>query len=222
MKSVVLLSAGLDSTVNLYEAHKKGEVVLAVTFNYGQRAAEKEIFKAKKLAEELQVRHKVVNLDFFKDFGSSSLIDKSKKLPLSKEVLIEDLKTSQSTAKSVWVPNRNGIFLNIAAGFAESLKANLVIPGFNLEEATTFPDNTQNFLDQLTSSFSLSTSNHVKAYCFTTHLNKTEIAKRGLELKVNFRNIWPCYQALENWCGECESCQRAKRAFHENGLKFPI
>ncbi len=221
-KAVVLLSSGLDSTVNLYEAAKVGEVVLAVTFDYGQRAAKKEIEYSGKLTKELGIPHKVVALDFFKDFGTSSLVDTSKKLPLNDDVSIDDLKVSQESAKSVWVPNRNGIFLNIAAGFAEALKADLIIPGFNLEEATTFPDNTQGFLDQLTQSFFFSTSNKVKAKCYTTHLNKTEIVKRGISLGVNFKNVWPCYQALATPCGSCESCKRAKRAFESNGLEFPL
>lgn len=221
-KAVVLLSSGLDSTVNLYEAAKVGEVVLAVTFDYGQRAAIKEIEYSGKLTKELGIPHKVVVLDFFKDFGTSSLVDTSKKLPLNDDVSIDDLKVSQESAKSVWVPNRNGIFLNIAAGFAEALKADLVIPGFNLEEAATFPDNTQGFLDQLTQSFFFSTSNKVKAKCYTTHLNKTEIVKRGISLGVNFKNVWPCYQALAKPCGSCESCKRAKRAFEANGLEFPL
>ncbi len=222
MKSVVLLSSGLDSTVNLYEAFEIGEVVLALTFDYSQRAVSKEISFSQRITSELKVPHKVVKLDFFKDFGQSSLIDTNQKLPLNQDVSIDDLKVSENTAKSVWVPNRNGIFLNIAAGFAEALKADVVVPGFNLEEASTFPDNTQGFLDQLTKSFSFSTSHRITAKCFTTHLNKTQIVKRGLDLKVNFKNIWPCYQALESWCGQCESCKRAKRAFTENGLEFSI
>lgn len=222
MKSVVLLSSGLDSTVNLYEALQRGEVLLALTFNYGQRAAKKEIEKSQALTRELGVKYKVLDLPFFMDFGKSSLVDSSQNIPQGSEVSIDDLKTSQATAKSVWVPNRNGIFLNIAAGFAEALGADFVVPGFNLEEAATFSDNTQEFLDVLTKSFSYSTSNHVKTHCFTTSLRKTELVKRGIELKVNWHNVWPCYQALESWCGECESCQRAKRAFQANGLSFPL
>lgn len=220
MKSVVLLSAGLDSTVNLYEAQSKGQVLLALTFDYGQRAREKEIQSASQIAQALKIRHQVIALQFFKDFGGSSLVDHQLTLPTDRDVEIDNLRTSQKTAQSVWVPNRNGIFLNIAAGFAESLGADVIIPGFNLEEAQTFPDNTQGFLDQLSGSFFYSTSNKVKAKCFTTSLNKTEIVKRGLELQVDFQRIWPCYQAFEKWCGVCESCKRSKRAFEANGLKF--
>lgn len=222
MRYVVLLSSGLDSTVNLYEAHSRGQVVLALTFNYGQRAAVREVEMARKLTSELGVPHKVLELPFFKDFGQSSLVDTAKSLPQGDEVSIDDLKVSQATAKSVWVPNRNGIFLNIAAGFAEALGAEVVVPGFNLEEATTFPDNTQAFLSALTHSFSYSTSNQLKAQCFTTDLNKVQIVKRGLDLKVNWKNVWPCYQALDQWCGQCESCKRAKRAFEANGMGFPL
>lgn len=222
MKSVVLLSAGLDSTVNLYEAQKRGEVVLALTFGYGQRAAAREVEMAKRLTADLKIPHRVLELPFFKDFGQSSLVDTRKALPKGDEVSIDDLNVSQATAKSVWVPNRNGIFLNIAAGFAEALKAEVVVPGFNLEEATTFPDNTDAFLKALTQSFSYSTSNQLKAHCFTTDLNKVQIVKRGIELNVNWKNVWPCYQSLDQWCGECESCKRAKRAFQANGLGFPV
>ena len=217
---MVLLSSGLDSSVNLYEAHRAGKVVMALTFNYGQKAAKKEIEKSKALCAKLEIPHEVIDLSFFKSFQGSSLINKSLSIPGQNEVQIDDLKASQKTAKSVWVPNRNGIFLNIAAGFAENLKADFIIPGFNLEEATTFPDNSEDFLKSLDNSFSYSTSNKVKTKCFTTKLNKTEIVKRAVELKVPLHDLWPCYHDEETWCGVCESCQRAKRAFTANGLEF--
>jgi len=222
MKSMVLLSSGLDSTVNFYEALKVGKVKLALTFDYGQRAAVREIEKARALANSQRVPHQVVALPFFKDFGQSSLIEVSQSLPLGADVSIDNLGVSQKTAKSVWVPNRNGILMNIAAGFAEALGADFVIPGFNREEATTFPDNSESFLKSLDRSFSFSTANQVRTHCFTTGLNKTEIVKRGLELGVDWKSVWPCYQAQATWCGQCESCQRARRAFHANGLEFPL
>lgn len=218
-KYVVLLSAGLDSTVNLYEAYKAGEILLALTFDYGQRAALKEISAAKRISQELGVPHQVLPLPFFSTFGKSSLIDRSQTLPQGADVSIDDLQVSQKTAQSVWVPNRNGIFLNVAAGFAESLGADAIVPGFNLEEAATFPDNTNDFLEQVTRSLSFSTANRVQATCFTTGLRKTEIVKRGEELNVSWKNIWPCYQNFELWCGQCESCLRSRRAFSAAGVQ---
>lgn len=217
-KSLVLLSGGLDSTVNLFEASEKTDVKLALTFDYGQRAHQKEIVASARLAAARGIAHKVVNLPFFKDLGQSSLIDTSKEVPQGEDVDILSLATSQSTAKSVWIPNRNGIFLNIAAGFAESLGLDLVIPGFNLEEAKTFPDNSEEYMGVLTQSFFYSTSNKVMVQCYTVKMDKIEIVRRGRELGVPFHLMWPCYMGETRWCGECESCLRAKRAFIGGGV----
>lgn len=214
-RAVVLLSSGLDSTVNLYEARERADVVLALTFDYGQRAAPRELECARAIAEHAGVPHRVVSLPWFADFTNTALVKREAKVPTQKDVSIDDHKISQETAKAVWVPNRNGIFLNIAAGFAEGLQANWVVPGFNREEAATFPDNSEEFLTALTKSFSYSTANKVEVVCFTTRLNKTEIVRRGRELGAPFGLMWPCYFQGESPCGECESCQRFARAMKE-------
>lgn len=213
-KVVVLLSAGLDSTVNAFDAVKHHhEIVLALTFNYGQRAAKKEIESTAKIAKHLGVPHKVVELPWFKDFNKSSLLVETQNVPTGPQVEIDNLQKSEETAKSVWVPNRNGIFLNIAAAYAEALGADAVIPGFNAEEAATFPDNTKEFMIEATKSLWYSTSNHVTVGCYTAHLKKPDIVRLGQGLKIPWELIWPCYFAGDQWCGQCESCLRAKRAF---------
>ncbi len=110
-KVVVLLSAGLDSTVNAFDVLKhRREIALALTFNYGQRAARKEIEQSAKIADYLKIPHKVVDLPWFKDFNKSSLLVENQEVPTGSQVAIDDPATSQETAKSVWVPNRNGVF----------------------------------------------------------------------------------------------------------------
>lgn len=210
MKAVVLLSSGLDSTVNFHEALESDDVLLCLTFDYGQRAAKKEIENAKKQCEFHKIPHKVIDLKWFSDFTNTSLV--SQKMDIPTQVKIESLSASQESAKAVWVPNRNGIFLNIAAGFAEGLGADSIVVGFNKEEAATFPDNTQEYIDKLNDAFEYSTSNKIKVKCFTTDLDKTEIAKRAKDLKVNLNWVWPCYKGGDKICGECESCLRFLRA----------
>ena len=212
MKTVVLLSGGLDSAVNLFQAHRESQVVLALTFDYGQRAAPKEVESAKYLCRLLKVPHRVISLPWIKDFGHSALIDDQLLVPQGKNVSIDDYDQSVKTAASVWVPNRNGIFLNIAAGFAEALGADAVVPGFNKEEAATFPDNSAEFLEALNHSFSFSTAIKVRTKCFTTSFDKTKIVEIGKSLGVPFDHLWPCYLAGEHWCGQCESCLRFQRA----------
>lgn len=217
--AVVLLSSGLDSSFNLYRAAREYRVRLALTFNYGQRAASREIAASARLANSLGIPHKIIDLSWFREFTQTSLVNGST-IPSGQQVSIDDRSRSLETAKAVWVPNRNGIFLNIAAGFAEGLGCALVIPGFNVEEAATFPDNSQEFLRTLDAAFSYSTSTGVKTFCFSTALNKSEIVREALALKMPLGMLWPCYLDGEQWCGACESCLRFKRAVEANGLSF--
>jgi 7-cyano-7-deazaguanine synthase len=218
-KFVVLLSAGLDSTVNFYAAKNEGDVAMALTFDYGQRAAKKEIEHAAEISRRGGVPHRVLALPWFRDFTKTSLVDTSMAIPTgkAKSVSIDDMNVSAESAKAVWVPNRNGIFLNIAAAFAEGLGADAVVPGFNLEEAATFPDNSEDYLLAASESFRFSTSNQVKVHCFTSHMMKSEIVALGRRLGVPFDLIWTCYFGGDAPCGECESCLRFKRAKDQGG-----
>ena len=98
--------------------------------------------------------------------------------------------------------------------------ADAVVPGFNIEEATTFPDNTEDFLQALSHSFRYSTANGVKAHCFTTALSKSEIVALGKDRALPFAKLWPCYFAEEQWCGQCESCLRFQRALRQNNIQL--
>lgn len=211
-KAIVLFSSGLDSTVNLYEASHELDVLKVLTFDYGQRAADKEIEYSQKVCQKLNLSHDVLSLKWLGQITQTSLVNTSMNVPVNEEVCIDDVETSEETKNAVWVPNRNGVFLNIAASYADALQADFVIPGFNKEEAATFPDNSEDYMHALDTSFSFSTSQGVKVLCYTSHLDKTEIVKKGKSLNVDFSLVWPCYFSGEEPCGECESCQRFERA----------
>ncbi len=217
--AVVLLSGGLDSSYNLLKACAKFTVRMALTFDYGQKAATRELERSERMARHFKVDHEIVKLPWFSTFTRTSLLS-DEAIPSGKDIEIDSLERSLETAKSVWVPNRNGIFLNIAAGFAEGLEADVVIPGFNLEEAQTFPDNSAAFLKVLDQSWSYSTEGRVRTHCFSTTLTKTQIVADALVSALPFSMLWPCYLDGEEWCGQCESCLRFKRAVQANGLSF--
>ena len=218
-KAVVLLSGGLDSSVNLGLAHQEHEVALALTFDYGQRAAKREIQATQNLCQHYSVPHKVLSLPWFKDFTSTGLVNPQATIPTAGDVRIDDLDKSHKTASQVWVPNRNGIFLNIAAAFAESLGAEFVIPGFNAEEGATFPDNTWEFMQATSAAFWFSTQlkgkagGHVSVKCYTHGWHKVEIVKKGQQIGVPLELVWSCY--FDERCGQCESCLRFERAIKE-------
>ncbi|MGE0763042.1 MAG: 7-cyano-7-deazaguanine synthase QueC [Bdellovibrionales bacterium] len=211
-KAVVLLSGGLDSAFNLWQAPRDYDVVRALTFDYGQRAAQSEISTAKKLCARLKVSHQVIELPWFRDFTHTSLVNTKENVPVGHQVSIDQLAESQETAKAVWVPNRNGIFLNIAAAYAEGLGAQVVLTGFNAEEAVTFPDNSIPYLESLNHAFSFSTANQVRVQSYCANLSKTQIVAEARHIGLPLDMVWPCYFSGDEWCGQCESCQRFARA----------
>lgn len=218
--SVVLLSAGLDSSYNLFRAARETQVLLALSFDYGQRAARRETERASGLCDLLKIPHKILTLSWFKDFTRTALVNPSAPLPGKAELDITSERASKQSAQAVWVPNRNGIFLNIAAAFAESLGARYVIPGFNKEEAATFADNSEAYMEAQSKAFRFSTQNHVEVKCYSSHLDKSQIVQEAVKLNLPFEKLWPCYQAGEQWCRECESCQRFLRALHSQGIQL--
>jgi len=209
----VLISGGLDSTVNLTVAKKSGEVAMGITFDYGQRAAEREIVAARRICERYDVRHKTVALPWLGDASGSALVAGGRPVPT---ITREAIERNESTASDVWVPNRNGVFINVAAAYAESLNSDVVV-GFNAEEAAAFPDNSTQFIEAANAALRISTRNAVKVVSYTAEMDKVQIFRLGLEHGAPLDLIWPCYLGGENICGSCESCVRFIRAALKSG-----
>lgn len=212
--SVVLLSGGLDSSANLAIAVERDSVVLCLHADYGQRAEASEWLASKRLAEYYGVRLERVEIQWLGRMGGSSLTDASQAVPHLKQNQLDEMKTITESARAVWVPNRNGVLINIASAYAERVGAKRVIVGFNREEATTFPDNSAAFLKAATAALSYSTANGVEVFCYTTEMDKREIVReiRGLSRPFPFDSVWSCYYSGEVACGKCESCGRYLRA----------
>src|SRR5436190_5959109 len=206
MKGVAILSGGLDSTVSLAAATRKMKVVLALTFDYGQRAAKRERDASAKIAKHYKIPHKVVGIPWLAGLTGTALVNRKARLPVNE--------MSERSAKAVWVPNRNGVFIEIAAAHAESLGADRLITGFNKEEAVTFPDNSPAYVGAINFALSYSTANGVRVVSFTGNLEKRGIVNLGRRLDAPLKYIWPCYEGGKRWCGECESCLRSLRALH--------
>ena len=58
-KSINLLSSGLDSAVRLALLKDSHNIQLALTFDYGQRAAKKELEASTKLCDYYQIEQKI-------------------------------------------------------------------------------------------------------------------------------------------------------------------
>lgn len=214
--SVVLLSGGLDSLACFYWAQKQTDIVLGLTFDYGQKAAVAEIKAAQKICQRFDIKHKVIDLTWVKDLTGSALISQSKPLP---KVAFDDLdnpQVTQHSAKLVWVPNRNGLLINCAAAIAEDQLASQIFVGFNKEEAQTFSDNSKAFVKSVNQALELSTQEEVTLCAPFIENTKTEILAWLLENQIDLSVLWSCYLTGDRMCGACESCTRLKRALIQN------
>ena len=110
------------------------------------------------------------------------------------------------------MPNRNGVFLAVAAAFAERLGAGRIVVGFNREEAETFADNSVPFLLAANRALRFSTRNRVRVESPTKDWDKRRIVLEAERRKIALDAVWPCYEGGRRWCLECESCLRSLRA----------
>ncbi len=210
-KSIILLSGGLDSLVSLGLKKEELNVELAITFNYGQKSVEKEIKASEKICQFYGIKHEVINLDWLKKITKTTLVS-DQNVPTGK-----DLENPQNSAKSVWVPNRNGLFLNIAGSYADSFGYNYILIGANKEEAQTFPDNTQNFINSVNEEFQYSTMAKPKVIAPLINYNKNDIVMLALKNNIPLELTMSCYNGGDKHCGICESCTRLKHALEANG-----
>ncbi|MCO5380996.1 MAG: 7-cyano-7-deazaguanine synthase QueC [Methanosarcina barkeri] len=225
MKAITLLSSGLDSVAALAIAAESVDVQMAITFDYGQRAGKREIEYSRKVCEYFGIEQRIIKLDWLSGITSTSLVNRDIEVPsLSFEDIDETApaEITDASAKAVWVPNRNGVMLNIAGSFAESRGCAYLVVGFNGEEAGTFPDNSLAYVQAMDKAFFYSTQNGVKIMAPLIELGKTEIVRRALKAKAPLEYSWSCYHGGEIPCGKCESCVRRARAFKNEGIKDPL
>jgi len=215
--AIAILSGGLDSSISLVLAKKRYEVNLALTFDYGQRAAVKEIGAAGALCQREKIEHKVLSIPWLAEITKTSLVNRDREVPLIRSYDLDNPVVTAASAQSVWVPNRNGLFINIAACYADQHKAAVILTGFNREEAATFPDNSEDFAKAATGSLFFSTQVRARVESLTQSMSKEEIVREALRLDFPLEILWSCYEGGERMCGVCESCLRSKRAFEKGG-----
>jgi len=210
-KAVVLLSGGLDSTVALAWAVRECDVRRAIFVGYAHKAFKMEATVVTGIAWHYKVEITNVRLPFYSEVCQSFAA-------LKKDGIADGPKEDRGGSDElhrVWVPNRNMVFVSIAAAFAESLGCEAIVAGLNGEEAEQFPDNSAEFVKRINRALVLSTLSHVELVCPLIDLKKAEILKMGVELNVPLELIYTCYEGEEKMCGECMSCVRLKDAMSE-------
>jgi len=193
---IILLSGGLDSYISLDIAIKQINIKTALTFNYGQKAFEDELFSSKKMCKLYNIKQEIIELPFLKK--------------ITKNALTEKKNNNFNDVPSIWIPNRNGLFLNIAACFCDKYKFDYIVFGANKEEARHFPDNSEDFINLADQYLTKATIQKPKVIAPCLQFDKIQIINYAIDNNLDLRIIKSCYDSKKHnkkHCGMCKSCK---------------
>lgn len=221
--AVVLVSGGLDSSTVLAMAREQGFRLYALSFDYGQRHRF-ELEAAGKICRVMDVeKHIVLKLDL-RAFGGSAL---TAEIDVPQD---RDEEEMQAGIPITYVPARNTVFLSLALGWAEVLRAADIFIGVNAVDYSGYPDCRPEFIAQFERLAQLATKAGVEQTCqWKIHtplisLTKAEIIREGQRLGVDYGLTHSCYNPDEkgNPCGRCDSCRLRIKGFQEAGTTDPL
>ena len=223
MKTVVLLSGGLDSSTVFAIAVKEGFKPYAISFRYGQRH-KVEVDAAIRIAKSFNVeQHIIIDIDM-RQIGGSAL---SEDIDVPKKRSEEQMGTG---IPITYVPARNTIFLSYALAWAEVLGASNIHLGVNFIDYSGYPDCRPEYIKAFEAMANLATKTSTEGkkklsiHTPLINLTKAEIIQKGTELGVDYSITSSCYDptSVGKPCGECDSCQLRQKGFTEVGIDDPL
>ena len=216
-RAVVLVSGGMDSCVTAAIAATENDELAFLHVTYGQRTADRERRSFEAIADHYSVASRlVVSFAHLSAIGGSSLTDNQ--IPVSQANL-----NSQEIPTS-YVPFRNANLLSAATSWAEVLKAKKIYIGAVAEDSSGYPDCRPEFYAAFERVIEVGTKPETRIEIRTPVINlkKSDIGRRGLDLRAPLELSWSCYVESEKACGKCDSCALRLRAFREAGVDDPI
>lgn len=216
-KAVVLLSGGMDSCVTAAIANETHKLAL-LHVSYGQRTESRERSAFEEIAAFYGVREKLIlQLDVFKKIGGSALTDDRISVPENTDHNLHEIPVT-------YVPFRNAHFLSAAVSWAEVISAEVIFIGAVSEDSSGYPDCRPEYYRVFNDLVRVGTrpETNIEIRTPVIHMRKSEIIRRGMELKAPLEHTWSCYQAEEEACGVCDSCRLRLRAFADAGYEDPI
>jgi 7-cyano-7-deazaguanine synthase len=217
---VVLFSGGLDSTTALAWALSRYGKVYALTFDYGQRHRI-EIALARRTARRSGVPHAVLKVDL-RPVGGSALTDPRLPLPRAPR-----RRGRASGPPATYVPFRNGIFLALAAAWAEARGVRDLVCGFHVADSPDYPDTTPAFVKAMEKAVRAGTKAAFggpapRIVAPLLGLDKPDIIRLGLRHGADYAYAVSCYAGSERPCGACASCRFRARAWKAVGREDPL
>jgi 7-cyano-7-deazaguanine synthase len=212
-KTVLILSGGMDSTTLLYDLIHEGHEVHAVTFDYHQKH-KNEIACARKTCRTLHIPHKIIDISVLNEIAPSSLTRPQWEVP--------EGNYAEESMKQTVVPNRNMVFLSLAASYAIGIGADYLFYAAHAGDHAIYPDCRPAFVSAMGTAFHLCDWHDIILQAPYLYWTKTDIVNRGLSLGVDYSMTWTCYKGGKRSCGRCGSCDERLAAFREAGAKDPL
>jgi 7-cyano-7-deazaguanine synthase len=219
-RNIVLFSGGIDSTTALYWSLDFDKQTTALTFDYGQKHRV-EIGAAHRIADMLEIPHKILRIDL-EQIGGSCLTDSSISLPQ-----MENVSQIQEGLPETYVPFRNGIFLALAAAWAETRDITGIVCGFNVIDSPNYPDTQETFVKTMEKAINSGTGaalggKNIGILVPFLNMKKSAIIKQGLALGADYSYSISCYRGSKIPCLQCSSCLLRQKAWEETGMKDPL
>jgi len=213
MKTVIVYSGGLDSTVLLYHLRAAGHELHALSIDYGQRHR-CELSRAAAICAAADIPHTSADLSAIQPLLAGSSLT-------SPEIEVAEGHYTEDSMKSTVVPNRNMIFLSLATGHALSIKAEQVAYAAHSGDHAIYPDCRNEFADAMAVAIRLADWDSVELIRPFVDWTKADIVRRGHELGVPFDQTWSCYKGGQQHCGRCGTCIERREAFDLAGVDDP-
>ncbi len=207
-KAVILLSGGMDSTTLVYDVKKRGYGVYPISFNYGQKH-HRELDKAGETCKELGLVHKILDVGVLGEVAPSSLTRDDIEVPKGHY--------EEESMKATVVPNRNMVFLALAASYAIGIEARSVWYGAHGGDHAIYPDCRSEFVKAMEAAMGLCDWTEIKLVVPYLNLDKGDILRKGIGLGVDYSLTTTCYEGKELACGKCGACQERLEAFRKVG-----
>ena len=221
MRTIVLLSGGLDSATVLALGCAQGKECHALSFRYGQRHAV-ELAAAARVAASLgAASHRVAAIDVACLAGSA--LTGGGEVPKGR-----DEREIGQGIPSTYVPARNTLFVAHAIALAEVTGAAEIALGINALDYSGYPDCRPEWLAAMQEVARLGTKagvsgGPVRLVAPLLTMSKAEIIRQGTALGVDFSLTLSCYDPSDDGraCGACDACVLRRRGFEAAGVVDP-
>lgn len=208
MKTVALMSGGIDSTVMVWKLLKEGYEIVPVTF-LTYRRNQREIEAVEKIVAE-------AGLGELKKFDVSFLREIFDFPPSLKERIL----SWKNDLPNIVIPFRNLIFYSVGAFVACHEEADAVAGGHTREDVERIPDVGLEFFSELERLLLVSFPFcRIKIVAPLIGYRKPEVMRFAVELDAPLHLTWSCWSVFDKQCGRCPGCVARKEAFRSAGIR---